>query len=232
MASYGITKYVKNDRNRKLPYSLNRGFERADGEFHTWTSADNYMLPGMLRRLSEELVQHEDVGIIFHKYVIFDAGGRVVDTEADYAALDRLVGSSRYLPDAPARYTYYSTLGACFMYRKDVWKAMRSYDEHLHGAEDFDFWIRAARQFRIRRLPWDDASLYVYRLHGQSISSTVEEAFNGMRLKVLGRELKEHPQDAELRRALRILRAKRRVNVVRSFARNWLRRARGMLDRR
>src|SRR5262245_18314148 len=36
--SFGIKKYVKNDRNRKLPYSLNRGFEVADGDYHSWTS--------------------------------------------------------------------------------------------------------------------------------------------------------------------------------------------------
>src|SRR3972149_1726608 len=44
--SFGIEKYVKNDSNRGLPNSLNRGFNLAEGEYGMWTSVDDFMLPG------------------------------------------------------------------------------------------------------------------------------------------------------------------------------------------
>src|ERR1700730_6246204 len=70
--SLGVHKYVKNDRNRKLPFSLNRGFAEADGGYHTRTSADNYMLPGMISRLVNEIKGRSDVQIVCGKSFVMD----------------------------------------------------------------------------------------------------------------------------------------------------------------
>jgi len=43
------------ERNRTLPGALNEGFSRARGEYHTWTSDDNWYHPDALARICRAL---------------------------------------------------------------------------------------------------------------------------------------------------------------------------------
>ncbi|HXL56803.1 MAG TPA: glycosyltransferase family 2 protein, partial [Chitinophagaceae bacterium] len=42
---------IHNAFNKKLPLSLNTGFDIAKGKYHTWTSDDNYFAPNALEIL-------------------------------------------------------------------------------------------------------------------------------------------------------------------------------------
>ena len=152
--SFGIRKYVKNDRNRKLPYSLNRGFEVADGEYHSWTSADNYMLPGMITRLVTEL-ERQNVSIMCGRSIVTDENDVLHDLSSSDMRTANLASCDLNAPRIEPRFTYYSSLGACFLYRKEVWEELRGYDEARHGSEDFDFWLRASHKFDNRPHPMD-----------------------------------------------------------------------------
>src|ERR1017187_1387375 len=44
-------KIIHNIQNKKLPLSLNKGFEIAKGKYFTWTSDDNYYAPHALQTL-------------------------------------------------------------------------------------------------------------------------------------------------------------------------------------
>ena len=48
---------VIHQENRKLPASLSRGFNMAQGEFLTWTSHDNRLLPNFLEKMVQSLKQ-------------------------------------------------------------------------------------------------------------------------------------------------------------------------------
>ena len=105
------------------------------------------------------------------------------------------------------RFTFYSSLGACFLYRKEVWEYLNGYDEALHGSEDFDFWLRASYKFKLGRIPWSEAPFYAYRAHSNSMSSTVPYCFTKARAKILKREVRLHPANPDLRNALEYFRA-------------------------
>jgi len=199
--SFGIRKYVKNDRNRKLPYSLNRGFEVADGEYHSWTSADNYMLPGMIRRLVSEL-EDRDLEIVCGRSVVTDENDVFHDSSSSDLRTANLASIDLNDLKIEPRFTYYSSLGACFLYRKEVWEYLRGYDEARHGSEDFDFWLRASHKFRMGRLPWAEAPLYAYRTHTNSMSSTVRHCYTKARVSILKREVRRHPENFHLKEAL------------------------------
>ena len=62
--------------NQTLPKALSNGFEFARGEFWTWTSADNVMLPDQLRRQVAFLQSHPEVGMVFADYTAIDAWGQ------------------------------------------------------------------------------------------------------------------------------------------------------------
>lgn len=200
---YQIKKYVVNERNMKLPYSLNRGFEIASGEYHTWTSADNFMLPGMISRLVRELDRENDLDIIFGKSKKIDENGNFIEMKYGEIAAAKRSDTSVYDKYLSPRYTYFSTLGASFMYRSKVWESLGGYNEAIHGAEDYDFWIRASREFKIKRIPWDEEPLYAYRVHSKSISNTVPGCYIDYRINILKQELKNDSNNKYLRKAIR-----------------------------
>ena len=232
IADLGVTKYRKNDRNLKLPASLNRGFELAEGEFHTWTSADNYMLPGMISRLVDALNSNPEVGVVYGPCRDVDADGLAIEGGGEERAA-KLAGTSLDARLVDGRFVYYSTLGACFLYRREVTERLDGYDEALHGAEDYDFWIRASRHFDIMRLPPDTEALYAYRTHGDSISATVRYCYTRMRADVLRRELRQYPEDDDLRTAYRHhLRLYRRQRLRQSLPVRAVRRLRRLVGGR
>jgi GT2 family glycosyltransferase len=220
VASYGITKYIKNDRNRKLPYSLNRGFGLADGDYHTWTSADNIMLPGMLSRLVSELEARPETALIIGTQLSMDESGKMLATDERGAfQVAKLACTDPLFPIVPRRYTFLSSLGACFLYRAEVWRKVGGYDEELHGGEDYKFWIRASRWFRIRRIPISDPPLYAYRNHKASITGTEPYCFTALRLKVLSQERRDYPYDFYIYRAMIIIGTRLLRQYVQSRAR-------------
>src|ERR1700730_8781545 len=127
----GVHKYWKNDRNRKLPHSLNKGFEQADGEFHTWTSADNYMLPGMISRLMAEMKRRTDLAIVCGKSFVMNDAGEFLSNDAIDSPEQLALSLSQAKLDDPyisrAR-LYYGSIGPCFLYRASVWRELGGYD--------------------------------------------------------------------------------------------------------
>jgi glycosyltransferase involved in cell wall biosynthesis len=213
--SLGVHKYVKNDRNWKLPYSLNRGFESADGEFHTWTSADNYMLPGMISRLVKEIKARPEVQIVCGKSFVMNEAGTLLslaETDAVEGRALKRAGTSFADPLLPRRRLFYGSLGACFLYHCSVWDALKGYDENLHGAEDFDFWLRASRHFKVGRISSTEPPYYVYRIHSTSMSNTVIGCFSTLRVAVLEREAALYPEDKHLAQALAVQRRQSQRN--------------------
>src|SRR3546814_20625355 len=60
-----------------------------------------------------------------------------------------------------------NNVGACFLYRARVTEALGGYDTGLSGAEDYDFWLRAAWRFTFVTLPQQP---YLYRKPAGSLT--------------------------------------------------------------
>jgi GT2 family glycosyltransferase len=59
-------------------------------------------------------------------------------------------------------------IGACFLYKRSVYEAVGDYDPRAALAEDYDYWVRVSRQFRMQRL---FRTLYCYRFHDRSLTA-------------------------------------------------------------
>jgi glycosyltransferase involved in cell wall biosynthesis len=147
-------KSIRHERNRKLPEALNTGHAAARGEYLTWTSDDNRLLPTALEELTAYLEQHPSIGLVYADSVLIDEAGRRI----------------REHPSHPAsKLAYMNAVGPCFLYRRAVYQSVGSYNPQLFLAEDYDYWLRIYRRFEIARLP---RTLYEYRWHGQSLTNT------------------------------------------------------------
>jgi len=140
--------------NRGLPAALNAGFPRAAGEYLTWTSSDNIMLPRMLERLAGELDRSPDVGMVYSDWYDIDDQGRVL----------REVRTLDHDPVVLLRHNY---VRASFMYRSRCRDEGGDYDPRTKYKEDHDYWLRIARRWPLKRV--SDA-LYKYRIHADSLS--------------------------------------------------------------
>jgi glycosyltransferase involved in cell wall biosynthesis len=164
---------TRNPQNMGLPATLNRGFALARGRYHSWTSHDNLLRPEMLSALAAVLENQPDVGVAYGGYSVIDGGGTLL----------------RYEPPKPAESRWFGNpVGAAFLYRREVTEALGGYDESLFGAEDYDFWLRAARQFKLQPV---DRDLYLYRRHDASLTNQRSMQIKDLVAKVLVRELQD-----------------------------------------
>jgi glycosyltransferase involved in cell wall biosynthesis len=148
-------RYFRNDPNLRLPRTLNRGFSLTRGEYLTWTSDDNMLAPEALARMVEAL-QDREADFVFadyHEFADTDAEGRPLDTKPVR------------LPDTPDMGRG-NSIGACFLYTRAVYEAIGDYDPELFLNEDYDYWMRIARRFRIRHIP---ELLYYFRRDEDSL---------------------------------------------------------------
>lgn len=200
---YNIEKYIKNYSRMKLAYSFNRGFEAADGEYFSWVAGDDFMLPGMISRLVSEIKKNPEAGIVSGRTLVIDDNDNIIEKPAPGLSVAERHGLKFENNLVDKRYVYFSTISSCWLLKKIVWETVRGFDENLYGEEDYDFWIRAARSFKIYRATLEVPPLYAYRVHSQSISSTVPYCYSRARIKILKREQVFFPNDKVIKLAIK-----------------------------
>lgn len=151
-------KVFTNEENKKLPRTLNAGFEKATGEYLTWTSDDNMYRPEAIAEMVQFLDENPEVGLVYCDMTVRNELGDDIKEEVKVAAP---------VKDLRLR----SICGACFMYRSEVAAKAGEYDPDLFLAEDYEYWIRISKIATIAPLHKD---LYIYRLQGQSLTGSLK----------------------------------------------------------
>jgi glycosyltransferase involved in cell wall biosynthesis len=169
-------RYVRNEPNLKLPRALNRGFSLARGEYLTWTSDDNLYGENAIRRMVEVL-QGGGCDFIYADYYLF------ADLGPDGRPLD--IHHSK-LPDQ-VQLEKSNHIGACFMYTREVYEVVGEYDSELFLVEDYDYFMRIAKRFRLCHIPEplyyfrrDDDTLYISRFCEVKASDVLVRYKNGL----------------------------------------------------
>lgn len=169
-------RYLKNDPNLRLPRALNRGFAEARGEFLTWTSDDNFFAPTAIERMVGRL-QKGDCDFVYADYWLF--------AETDPSGEPVVIRQDR-LPDA-LRLEKGNHIGACFLYTRRLYETVGDYDPELFLVEDYDYFIRASKQFSFCHIPEplyyfrrDDQTLYCSRFCQVKASDLLVRFKNGL----------------------------------------------------
>lgn len=148
---------ISNDRNLKLPASLNIGHYHARGECFSWTSDDNYYEPNAIEVMLGEISKN-NTDIVYGDFNIVDMDGKSRTNNVMCKNLSLLMGNN---------------IGSCFLYKKEVFYRNGGYDETLHTIEDYDFWLQAQIHSNLRHIP---LVLYNYRVHGDSLTSQLKNS--------------------------------------------------------
>lgn len=156
-------KYIRNESNLRLPRNLNKGFSLAKGTYLTWTSDDNRYRPNALAVMYSALNKNENVHFAFSSMRIMDAEDNDIEKYiVCQKNIKRIVG--------------FNIVGACFLYKREVYEAVGDYDHEMILVEDYDYWQRIFMKFKAIAIP---EILYDYRRHDGALTSTMrQEQFN------------------------------------------------------
>src|SRR5690606_34422515 len=121
--------------------------------FCTWTSHDNWYEIDAIATMITKLHENQ-VDIVYSNYQHVDSHGKVTG-KTELKDLENLL--------------FYSVIGPCFLYRKEVFFRNKGYKENVFLVEDYDFWLRASKHSTFLKLA--TPNLYYYRYHQESLTS-------------------------------------------------------------
>lgn len=147
-------KFVRHEKNQGLPAALNTGFQNATGHFLTWTSDDNYYAETAIEKMVGFLQTYSNVDFVY---------AESYELNEDHPGPARKI--LRLKP--PQWLEINNGIGACFLYRRAVYEEIGQYSQALVLAEDYEYWVRISKRFRMQRL---NIPLYYYRYHGESLT--------------------------------------------------------------
>ncbi|WP_372744881.1 glycosyltransferase family 2 protein [Lutibacter sp.] len=160
-------KIINNTVNKKLPESLNIGHKQAKGNYITWTSDDNLLKTNCLQELLNAIIE-QNADVVYANNDVIDENG-IVKRENINGPIEHVLFGNK--------------IGACFLYKKEVFNALDGYNTSLYLLEDYDFWLRCVEQFRVSAVK---NNLYQYRIHSNSLTSSISNSKHNKNKHSLG----------------------------------------------
>jgi glycosyltransferase involved in cell wall biosynthesis len=138
-------RYLRQPENRGVAAARNRGLREARGHFIAFLDDDDEWLPGKLARQVALLrAAPADVGLVYTGVeTVHPDGTRTVESATARGDLHRRLLVSNVIHGG----------GSNVMLRRQVIAAAGFFDERLPAIEDFDYWLRISREFRIEAIP-------------------------------------------------------------------------------
>ncbi|SFJ09263.1 glycosyltransferase family 2 protein [Olleya namhaensis] len=161
---------INNNKNLKLPASLNVGHKAGKGEYVTWTSDDNIYNLNAIERLLTTLKINK-VDLVYSDISKIDANGKELK-EVSFLSFENIL--------------FGNFIGSCFLYKMEVFNKNDGYNESLFLVEDYDFWLRASLHSKFFQLK---ENLYNYRLHRDSLTHSISSNNNKNKLFIKNVEL-------------------------------------------
>jgi glycosyltransferase involved in cell wall biosynthesis len=134
--------------------TLNKGWARAHGEFLSYLSADDLLLPHAVSTAVEALAREPALVMVYGDFDMIDAEGRTIRTvrAPDWSYYDLVVRTVC----AP---------GPGVFFRRSAHEAAGGWDPAFRQWPDYEYWLRLGLQGPFARIP---RVLAAFRVHGAS----------------------------------------------------------------
>ncbi|MDP9192529.1 MAG: glycosyltransferase [Acidobacteriota bacterium] len=172
---------LRNETNRGIAASANRGLSVARGDYIARLDSDDISMPGRFARQVSLLDGRPEVALVSMNYETISADGVV------------MACSHRDHPSIVVEYllNFSNALGghSQVMFRRSAVEAAGGYDETCAAALDSDLWTRIVRHGRIVVLPEIGMR---YRVHDQSVSARARDTQIAIGKRVMQRTLSHY----------------------------------------
>jgi glycosyltransferase involved in cell wall biosynthesis len=156
-------RYLKNDGNKGLVHTLNRGLQESFGTYIARIDADDMALPHRLAQQVNWLDEHPETAVVGSFVTLVDELGN----DTGYWPLDIAVHSAAHIRKTMLKENCIAHPSV--MMRGDVVRKYLYAPQQQH-TEDYDLWLRLlADGYVIEKIP---EKLLLYRVHTNSITGT------------------------------------------------------------
>jgi glycosyltransferase involved in cell wall biosynthesis len=163
VSKYGSRiKYLKKENGGQAS-AFNLGFAESRGDLIVLLDADDYFLPGKLRRVFEEFQTHPDVGMVYHRLPQMHPGGVIVPATQFETLSGFLPADAQKL----AKYRVHQT--SCLAFRCSLLQEIFPIPESMRIQADAYLQLIAVLLAPIRTIAED---LAVYRIHGRNLCAS------------------------------------------------------------
>ncbi|AEB83124.1 glycosyltransferase family 2 protein [Alicycliphilus denitrificans] len=147
----------------------NVGMAQSRGDLLAFLDADDVWFPGKLQAQVNYFDAHPEVGIVFGKFIRWQA----LPSGAFAPARSLMQDASKLTHADPERsgWLYTRLLGGLLVgmntavVRRTVYEAIGGFNEAMRQGEDYDFWLKASRVAEMHSL---NGPVALYRIHGAS----------------------------------------------------------------
>ena len=155
VASFGSRVRLIAQANSGRCAARNLGIREASGEFVCLLDHDDFWFPDKLERQLAEFVQHPEAGGIYSPYI---AWHRDADGQFPLPGSFDLTSYPDGIDEELSGWIYHKflidiyMLTSAAMFRAEVFEKCGAYDESLPYSEDWELWLRIARQYPLIKL--------------------------------------------------------------------------------
>jgi glycosyltransferase involved in cell wall biosynthesis len=164
---------LHNEKNKKLPATLNKGFANAKGTYFTWISDDNLFKTNALETFVDALEKNQEIDLFYSDFDIIDDNGNHIE---------------EIRVPKPENLVFMNMIGASFIYKRDLHTKINGFDEEMFLGEDYDFWLRAYKLFSFAPI---NKNLYRYRYHDNSLSGRHSKKIQKLLANITEKHLKD-----------------------------------------
>lgn len=165
--------YLENEKNSGIVVTLNKGLEKASGEYIARMDSDDISLVNRLEKQVEFMDKNLDVGVLGTGICVF--GDSINDQERVFTTNSEQLKAELIFNSCIAHPTV--------MIRSSILKNNNlNYSEEFAGAEDYHLWWRIAKVSKIATLP---DILVKYRLHASQITKVKDERYYKMMQRLM-----------------------------------------------
>jgi glycosyltransferase involved in cell wall biosynthesis len=155
LARYPHLKWVS-ERDRGQSDAINKGFRQASGEIVAWLNSDDWYEKNVLGDVARYFAEHPDCMVLYGDITFVDRNGAKL---VCYSGNTINYKSLTECPDIVRQ--------PSFFWRKRLVDERGGVDQSLHLVMDFDFFLRAAKEWPFHYLP---RTLSYYRCYDENKS--------------------------------------------------------------
>jgi len=153
LASQRVRYIAQPANSGKLPGALNIGFAAARGDYLTWLSSDNYLVPDAIAKLLGYLVDHPDIDLVYSDFWRVEPDGAII---------------KKIEVGPPENIWYGNEVDQSFLFRRSVYARVGDHSIDAFPVQDYDYWVCVAKCCKLGRL---QEPLQYYRVHDRSLTA-------------------------------------------------------------